>query len=287
MAKAKKQRSPEEQAVIDARMAKIRAAKQAKQNQNPQTQSEPTTLPQKGPDEQEVTEGNTPPAPEPHDPGNPQEPTVTELQRQILELKAFMFDNQVGSQPASGPTLTDRGIVGTKERYPVNPELYPDPRERLSNEARLQPVAFKYNYELNYTCNPTKRYQTQDGVWFVEPQFTLELNRIVLDELGEPTNQRYTICRGIFFEDPETAIQMAMDMGLPIDDANEKTFLDEMRYLRMRDWLFGAFYETLDTTPKKNKREISIDGQLVEMFEVSGENPQTIPFGQLKSKVRS
>ena len=269
MATAKKQRTPEEQAKIDARMAKLRAAKaqKANQNQNPQPQTEVT---------------------QPRDPGNPQEPSLEDLQRVVLETLQNVFGGAVPQAKPADATLTDRGIVGTKERYPVDPALYPNPTERISHEPRLEPVAFRYNYELDYKCNPTKRYQTQDGVWFIEPQFTLELNRIVRDELtGEATNRRYTICRGVFFEDPDTAIQMAYDMGVPVPSDDQFDFLNEMRYIRMRDWVFEAFFQPLDTSPKSNKREVVIDGRLVEMFEVNGEDAQTIPFNQIRNKLKA
>lgn len=229
----------------------------------------------------------TPDAPEPKDPGAPQDPSVDQLQRAVLETLQNLFGNMGQAQTHGGASLSEaRGIVGTKERYPVDPNHYPDPRERLSDEARLQTVAFKHNYELDYTCNPTRRYQTQDGIWQVEPQFTLQLNRVLLDPAtSKPTSGRYTICRGIFFEDPDTAIQMAADLGMPIGD-NEFDFLNEMRYIRMRDWLLDAFFTPIDTSPKKNKREMVIDGKQVEYFEVSGEDSQEIPFSQLKNKLK-
>jgi hypothetical protein len=232
----------------------------------------------KTPEQPQVT------APEAKDPGNPGEPTTDQLQRAVLETLQNLFG---GVNPAQlqGAQLTDRGVVGTKERYPTDPSLYPDPRERIADEEALASVAFRHNYELYYTCQPTKRYQTQDGIWFVEPQFTLELHRIVLEN-GKPTNTRYTICRGIFFEDPETAIQMAFDLGVEVPEGNQFEFLNEMRYIRMRDWVLDAFFTPIDTSPQQNKREMSIDGQLVEVWEVSGEDAQSIPFQELRSKVK-
>lgn len=267
----------------DAAKAKAAARRNAvSETSNPEnlavnqpTPPEPTDVP----DDQ--------PVPEPHDPGLAGEPSYSELEKQVLELKAAMFDrflSQPQATPAqtSGPQITERGIVGTKERYPTDPGLYPDPRDRLATEVRLQSVAFPYNYELEYKCNPTRRYQTQDGVWQIEPQFELELNRIILDPMsGAQTNGRYTICRGIFFEDPDSALVVAQEKGLRVDEFGEHDFLNEMRYLRMRDWLFDAFFTPMDTSPKSNKREIVIDGKLVPYFEVSGEDAQNIPFDKL------
>ena len=103
------------------------------------------------------------------------------------------------------------------------------------------------------------------------------------EETYEPTNMRYMLYQMIFHEDPQAAIATANEHGLKIDEKNEKQFLDEMRYLRMRDWLFGLepFYPQKAQT-KKNKRQEVIGNRLVEVYEVSGENPQSIPFSELK-----
>lgn len=223
----------------------------------------------------------TPPTPpEPVDPGPVQNQEVEELKRMIQEMQASMWQQSQGRQVNQlGAT------IGTTERYSLDPDNYPDPRERLAKEQRLSRFAFDQNFELNYLCHPTRRYQTIDGHWQIEPQFDLELIRIVMDEVtGEPTNGRYVVCRGIFFEDPDSAISVARENGLEVDENNEKSFLDEMRYLRMRDWLLEAFYPPLPQV-KQNKKEMVIGGKLVEYFEVNSENSEAIPFSKLRTKV--
>lgn len=220
---------------------------------------------------------------EPVDPGPVQETEVEQLRRMVMELQS-KFINQ--DRPEGRSFDGKGGLVGTVDRYPVDPALYPSPVERLREEKRLQRFAFKDNYELNFICNPTRRYQTIDGHWQREPQFNLELIRVIFDEeTGDPTNGRYVICRGIFFEDPETAVVVAREQGLEVDEENEMDFLNEMRYIRMRDWVIEAFYPPKPVQEKSNKKEMVIDGKLVDYYEINSETSETIPFSNLKSKI--
>lgn len=209
---------------------------------------------------------------------------VEELKRQVEELKATLGQVLARPQPSSHQgQLTQRGIVGTVDRYRM--DRYPDPRNRLAIEPKLKRFAFNQNFELSWLVAPA-RYQTIDGVWQREPQFTLELWRKMLDEdTGEDTQKRFVICRGIFFEDPEAAVIVAQENGLSVDETNEELFLNEMRYIRMRDWLLETFYPPKPTQAKSNKREMVIGNKLVEVFEVNSETPETINFSQLKNKL--
>jgi hypothetical protein len=220
---------------------------------------------------------------EPVDPGPTKTPDYESMMRMVLELQRAFINQQAAT---GGQTVSPTGsLVGTQERYVLDPDYYADPTERLRNEPRLQRFAFKDNYEIKYKCYPTRRYETIDHRWVQEPQFDLDLIRIMYDEAtGVPTNGRYTVCRGVFFEDPETAVVVARDNGLEVDETNQRQFLDEMRYIRMRDWLLEAFYPALPQVVK-NKKEMVIGGKLVDYFEVNSEDSETVPFSQLKSKI--
>lgn len=217
-------------------------------------------------------------------------PELDELKAQIAEFKqnqALLMQLIANKNPnsAGNPSFNrEGGLVGSVEKYIVDPKNYPDPSQRLLDEQRLQRFAVKDNYELNYEVSTTS-YQTKDGINMKEPRFKLELIRIIYDEdTGERTTGRYVVCRAFFHEDPQAAIVVARDNGIEVDESNEKAFLDEMRYYRMRDWLMEAFYPP-KVQVTKNKREMVVGNKLVEYFEVNSEDSETIPFGQLKNKV--
>lgn len=203
-----------------------------------------------------------------------------DLQRQIEELKALL-----PRQTFQQPQISHSGkLVGRVDRYIVDPANYPDPCARLSAEPRLQRFAFPINYELDFKVTSTS-YQNQEGVNMREPKFTLELHKIVMDEdTGLPTNGRYVICRSIFHEDPEAALVIARDNGLEVDQTNEKQFLDEMRYLRMRDWLLEAFYPKA-AQPARQRKEVVVGNKLVEFFTVNSETSQS-PFKDINSTTK-
>lgn len=212
-------------------------------------------------------------APEPQVTVN-QEPDLQELLARIKELEAKNNNYVAPNQPQ----VTARGIIGTVEKYSTNPALYSDPRERLANEPRLTQFAFKTNYELAWLVDTTS-YETKDGINMKEPKFTLQLNKIVLDDEGMPTTKRIVINKIIMFEDPQTALVVARDHGVEVDESRETDFLNDMRYLRLRDWLFDTFYPPKPTSLSRQKQEV-IGGQLVNVFEINSETPQTMPFSR-------
>lgn len=199
------------------------------------------------------------------------ETDIQALLKRINELEARNYI------PAQGPNL-----IGTKDKYTINPLNYADPIERLSNEARLQQFAFKLNYELKWNVSSTS-YKTLDGINTREPKFELELIKIVLDDNGDQTNERFIVKKMIFHEDPDAAVIIAKENGLAIDESNQVDFLNEMRYLRARDWLIECFYPA-KSTAIKNKKQTVIGNRLVDIYEISSSEAQKIPFGDLQGR---
>ena len=205
-----------------------------------------------------------------------------DLVRQMTELKAYMFDMKAVQ---SGAQVGAQGLIGTFEKYILSPDRYPSPTARLAKEARLQRFAFDMNYELDWNVGVSS-YKTLDGINTKEPKFEIQLNRVIMDEeTGLPTAGRYVISKAIFHEDPEAALAIASENNVPVDESNEKNFLDEMRYLRIRDWLIECFYTPLISQKETNKKEMVVGGKLIQYFEVSSENSAAIPFDQLKTKL--
>jgi hypothetical protein len=120
-----------------------------------------------------------------------------------------------------------------------------------------------------------------------EPQFTIQLIGVVFDEWGEKTDGRYVRKQMIFFEDPESALQVARENNFPVDALGERDFLNEMRYLRVRDWLFENFYPNQNMAQKKNKKQMVINNQVVEYYEISSVETSEMPFGNLDSKLKA
>lgn len=283
--------TPEEKKAASERIKKRLASIQ---NKNPEQKESVSTQ-----SKTEYTEQINLASPEEHDPmAGPQPGQVPDMQhvdvgellQRIKELESQQWRTMAQGQPQAtqmpyGISFSQNGsLVGTRDKYIIDPSRYPNPCERLTLESRLQRFAFKENYELEFNVT-VSQYQTKDGVNTREPKFTLDLNRIMFDDdTGLATNQRYTVCRAIFHEDPEAALVVAHDNGVEVEAFEEKTFLDEMRYLRMRDWLMDAFYPP-KPQQKTRKREMVIGNRVVEVFEINSENSESIPFDKLSRKL--
>lgn len=212
---------------------------------------------------------------------------IKELQESNALLKAALLNSpQVSNQTLTTSVSMNRNgeLIGEFEKYILDKANYPDPTPRLMQEPRLKPLAFDYNYELDYEVGQSK-YQTQSGKHIIEPKFHVTLHRIVLDDQGKQTGKRYIARKLIFHEDPDAAMVIARDNGIEVDKTNEREFLNEMRYLRVRDWLFDIFWQK-PADEKAQVKEQVIGGQLVQVWEKSSVDPSDIQFDQLRTKVR-
>lgn len=191
------------------------------------------------------------------------------LKQQIQELQARL---NLPQQPA--PISTKQVIT----KVTFDPAAYPDPRERLAAEEKLARIAFPLNYELNWKVEPIT-YE-EDGLKVRAPRFVLELLGKVYDEdTNEPKKildpvtkewkeQRYVLKKGMFFEDGDSFIAVANQMGIEVPEEASKDFFNEMRYIVFRDWLFENFFPP-KRMPTSAKTETVINNRLVEVFETS------------------
>jgi hypothetical protein len=188
------------------------------------------------------------------------------LLKKIEELEARQFFQQ----PA--PVQPVRSIT----KYSLEAADWPDPRERLANESKLSSFAFKENFILKWDVGRVN-YE-KDGVHYQEPKFRIELWRWKRDpETQELTNKQYRVHKATFFEDPSAAMAVAIEKGIEVDDTLQKAFLDEMRYMRVRDWLFGIFYPTPSAKSEGHREEV-IGNRLVPVIEMSSTKPTEISF---------
>lgn len=266
---AKKQWTDEERKAFGLKMKAARQNKNLKNEKNEEVTEQDNSAPDLD-------------APlEPTPPGGQQTMVVsmddyTALLKQIEEMKSIQWKLMGDSMnPDSGVGIENGRLLGTVERYRVDAKYYPDPSARLAEEPKLARFAFPLNYELDWSIT-TVAYTTIDGIRTKEPRFQLQLSRIMMDEeTGEPTNGRYVICRLMMHEDPDTALTIAREQGVDIDEADEVAFLNEMRYIRVRDWLLEAFYPA-PIKHDNGSREMVINGKLVTYYEKSnGKAEQT------------
>lgn len=255
MAKAKKPRS-EKQLANDQRLRDEAAAAKTK------TPTEVTL--EKVPVEQpDITPGQT-----------ISKDDYEDLLRRIEELKTNQFSELIaairGGQ-ATDTQVANGKLTGTFVKYVLSADKYPSPVARLMLEAKLARFAFDINYELDYEVGISE-YETIDHVRTREPKFALTLIRVLMDEeTGEPTNGRYEVCRLVMHEDPEAAMVIARDNGLEVDQEDEELFLNEMRFIRMRDWLLECFYPA-PIKKESTRREVVIGGKLVTYYEKGSED---------------
>ena len=77
---------------------------------------------------------------------------------------------------------------------------------------------------------------------------------------------------------------IAKEQNVVIDKTDEVKFLNEMRYLRVRDWIFDIFWPK----PAQNvtaMREEVIGGSLVQVVTRNSTETGEIDFSQIKNKV--
>lgn len=286
---ARKPLTEEQKEALRERLAAARAAKQEKKKQLDiveEVEKVKAQEPAPKAPEQEVV-----PEDEPVTTINTESNTETLLNR-ALEAMALMAEQnarlQAGTQKVEvqGPQVKAGRLTGTLDRFSMSKDDYIDFTDRLSQDPTLSRFGFEHNFELVWKFEPV-RYQTIDGVWMQEPKITIDLIRKIYDEeTNELTNGRYKEFRIIIHEDPDAAIWVARQHGVavPEDAEGETAFLNEMRFLQVRDWLRECFM------PKKpvgnnNRKDMVINGKLVEYFEVNSENSQKLPFDKLGSKL--
>lgn len=237
------------------------------------------------------------PAPKPS-PGVIDTPDVdlNHLQRQIDEImeKNTLLTAALLNKDNSVEVGKSGKLVGEVDKYLVDPENYPDPTPRLAKEARLETIAFNHNYLLDYDFS-IRAFENKMGVNMREPEFLVTLYRIKLDDQGNrvkkvnpKTHQEedvlYIARRLMFHEDPQAALVIARENNLDVDKSDEKVFLNEMRYLRVRDWLFGVLWATPADETQKVQEE-TLGGTIVQFITRASEAPSALDFDQVKTKV--
>ena len=226
-------------------------------------------------------------------------PSLATMQQQLNEvmetnalLKAALLKGNQSGTPDSGIGVNKQNrITGEIDKYLIDPSEYADPTKRLAAESRLQPIAFNFNFDLEYEFS-IRPYETKTGLNMREPEFTVRLLRAMIDDQGKRVQvlnpvtgkleDKFIVARRlVFHEDPQAALVIARDNNILIEDTDEKTFLNEMRYLRVRDWLFDYFWPQLADS-KAKIREESVGGSIVQIYTKASEDASSIDFDAIE-----
>lgn len=195
---------------------------------------------------------------------NPDASDVSLLLKRINELEKRQF---FATPEAPAQQYQTRSVL----KYSIKSKDYPDPRERLFQEPRLKMKNFTPTWwVLEYKVG--KVNYDKDSIHYTEPRFEIELWKILETEEGEPSNEKFRLCGGIFFEDPDSFIQVANSSGIEVPEHLHKDFMDEMRYLVIRDWLLECFYPPKPTNKNKGVERV-IDNRIGEVVEINSVEP--------------
>lgn len=171
--------------------------------------------------------------------------------------------------------LNDLGrAVGVLQKYSVDARDYDDPRPLLMDLPELQRFAFKENYFLLWDVEQLM-YETKFGTSYSVPKFILKLYKRLyeddgtptpdidratgqqrLDDQGKPMFRSYLVQRFTTTTDPNAAVSEARRMGISIENANTREFLDQMRFLEYKNWLLEVFQPKKPTTARRTENMV-------------------------------
>lgn len=168
------------------------------------------------------------------------------------------------------------GVQGIVYRYELAPSYYPDPTARLLDEVSLKRFALHENYFFKWEVSG-ETYE-KNGVTFAEPRFIVELYQRLYDDEGQPMLNPQTgrstvslVARQIQHEDEFTTRIAAQRLGIlddfSTDDEGFRKLMDEIRYWRIQQWLFGIFRPVKINQFSRQARQQVINGKNVEVFD--------------------
>jgi hypothetical protein len=284
MAKAKKPRS-EKQLANDKRLAE--AAKAKKQAKLDEQEFVPSELR----DKPEATVA-APPIPEnpevvPADPVVAPAPAPAQVDMNLVAtivaaMQAVQAQNPQVAQATPEEKLDEtlrlnpnqarlgkNGVQGITFKYPIEKGYYPDPTARLLAEPKLARFAMPENYRFRWSVDG-ESYE-KHGMTFSEPRFTLELFRLLYDDEGTATGNMALVARSIVHEDEMTTRVAAMRLNIlhDYDDTDEgfRELMNEIRYWRIQQWLFGIFTPPKINTFRRAPKTQVIAGKVVEVYD--------------------
>lgn len=144
---------------------------------------------------------------------------------------------QVTDEPTSVSVSQQGRTVGVLNKYPVDPDYYPNPVDFLLNLPTLSRYNLPQNYEITWEVRGTQ-YETRWGSYIQEPRFKLTLYRKAFDEDdNEIRGKRYLVKEAFFTEDENLARIIASDMGIDTNTVDMRSLMNQVRMKRFQAWL--------------------------------------------------
>lgn len=166
---------------------------------------------------------------------------------------------------SGGLRVNSRGeVVGTVQKFNIDPEYYSSPTEKLFKEPRLSRFSMEENYFLSWDIT-SKPYVTKDNLSVAEPTFHLTLYAYEFDDTGEPT-ERFIVIQTLHMnEDEEIAMNFAAEEGLKVTDEGMRELMDRTRYERAKRWLLDIFFPPRNFDLSQDFQEEAIGGTVVKV----------------------
>jgi hypothetical protein len=155
-------------------------------------------------------------------------------------------------------------IVGTEQKWDIDPNHYPNPIDRLMSEPRLRRFSMDDNYFLTWDIT-SKPYETKYGYSVQEPFFHMTLYMNMFDDQGEDTGSAIVVQTLHFNEDQQIAIEYAAELGIEVTADNLKEVMNIARYERAKRWLLAIFFPERNFQATNDAKEQAIGGQVVKV----------------------
>lgn len=159
-------------------------------------------------------------------------------------------------------------VVGTFQKFNVDPAYYPDPVEMLYDEfdsmQRTRRINLRENYFLVWEIT-AKPYETKDHTMIQEPTFHLTLYMNQYDEDGEEVDRSIVVQTLHLNEDETLARLFAAKHGFDVTEDGLHDLMNQTRYARVLEWLLSIFFPPRNFQPTNDFAEEAIGGSVVKV----------------------
>jgi hypothetical protein len=159
-------------------------------------------------------------------------------------------------------------VVGTVQKYPIDPSYYPSPIEAILDEfdqdRRMRRFNLRENYFITFDMT-AKPYETKDGLSTQEPTFHVTLYENLFDDDGEEIDKSIVIQTMHFNEDIELATLYAAEHEIEMSEETLRQVMDHTRHERIKRWLLAIFFPQRNFQLSIDAHEEAIAGTVVKV----------------------